>query len=144
MTTLFSDCYIANNPGTDRVRASIKRILAGALLCLLCGSAFGQVRMAIEVTPNNPEPGERVVVRVTVTNAGSASVDDLQAQVDYPRAWRIWTTTFFQMEERAQIGQLAEAAKLARRHSGISDALPPGAGKTVYMSPADRRMPLTA
>ena len=52
MTTLFSGCNTANNFGTDRVRASIKCILVGALLCLICGSAFGQVRMDIEVTSN--------------------------------------------------------------------------------------------
>jgi len=52
MTTLFSGCNAANNSGTDRVRASVKSILVGALLCLICGSGFGQVRMNIEVTSN--------------------------------------------------------------------------------------------
>lgn len=40
--------------------------------------------MAIELTPNNPEPGELLVVRVTATNAGSASESGLQLQLDYP------------------------------------------------------------
>ena len=50
----------SGNPRTDRIAAAFGRILIGALFCLICGSALGQVRMAIEVTPNNPEPGERV------------------------------------------------------------------------------------
>ena len=136
MTTLFSGYNIANNPGTDRVQAVIKRILVGALLCLIYGSAFGQVQMAIEVTPNNPEPGELLVVRVTVTNAGSTSVSGLQAQVDYPVGLSDMFDALF-----SDGGDCTDAGNANECDAGETafwdiGTLPPGAGKTVYMSPA--------
>ena len=137
MTTLFSGCNTANNSGTDRVRASIKRLLAGVLLCLVCGSAFGQIRMAIEVTPNYPEPGERLFVRVTVTNAGSSTASGLQAQVDYPAGLESMDDDFFSDGGACtQIGAVGGSCEAGETGFWNIDALPPGAGKTVYMSPA--------
>ena len=136
MTTLFPGCNAANNSGTDRVRASVKSILVGALLCLICGSAFGQIRMAIEVTPNNPEPGERLVVRVTVTNAGSSTVSGVQAQVDYPVRLSDMDDELFSDD-----GDCTDAGNSFECDSGETafwdiGPLPPGAGKSVYMSPS--------
>ena len=134
MKNLLTGYGTSGNPGTDRIAAAFERILVGTLVCLICGSALGQVRMAIEVTPNNPQPGERVVVRVTVTNAGSASVDDLQAQVDYPTGLADMDDDFF-----SDGGDCTDlAARYVRRwRDGILEyrLAAAGAGKTVYMSP---------
>ena len=135
MTTLFSGCNTANNSGTDRIRASIMRILAGVLLCLVCGSAFGQIRMAIEVTPTNPEPGERLVVRVTVTNQGAGSTSGLELQLDFPAGLLEMDDVL--LSDGGDCTNLVdqfdcESGEIAFWTIG---ALSGGSGKTVYLSP---------
>ena len=118
-----------------QVASAFRQVLAAAMLCLSCGSAFGQIQMAIEVTPNNPEPEELVVVRVTVTNSGSSNAVDVQAQVDFPSGLASMSDAFFSDDgdcTTTSFSGFCETGETALWNLGT---LPPGAGKTVYMSP---------
>jgi len=110
--------------------------LASILLGALPVAGAAQIQMAIEVTPNNPEPGELVVVRVTVTNSGSTNAVDLQAQVDYPSGLASMSDAFFSDDGDCTSADVSpgscSAGETALWNLGT---LPPGAGKTVYMSP---------
>ena len=136
MKTLLSACGATGKPGIDCKTVPLGRLLVGALFFLVCGSAFGQIRMAIEVTPNNPEPGERLVVRVTVTNAGSSTVSGLQAQVDYPVGLADMDVDFFPNSGDCTILINNGACDVGETAFWDIGTLQPGKGKTVYMPPA--------
>jgi len=125
---------IARSP-SGRARRAFGTFLIAALVALLCSPAVAQIRMAIEVTPNEPVPGELVVVRVTVANAGASAVGGLRVELPYPDGLFPMSDALF--SDAGDCTVLTNGSACNPGETALWDigTLPPGAGKTVYMSP---------
>jgi len=112
------------------------RIVTMLLFLLFSSAGIAQVQMAIEVTPNNPEPGERIVVRVTVTNAGSGNLSGLQAQVDYPAGLQQMDDVL--LSDAGDCTDIVDSFDCEPGETAFWNlgTLPPGGGKTLYLSPS--------
>jgi len=103
---------------------------------LVCLPAVAQIRMAIEVTPNEPVPGELVVVRVTVTNASPTTVGDLVAELEYPDGLARMSDVLLSDGGDCTVVTSSSSCNPGETVSWDIGTLPPGGGKTVYMSPS--------
>ena len=122
---------------TSRVAAGTSRmaLLLLALLLLTCAPAVAQIRMAIEVAPNAPVAGELVIVRVTVTNAGVTTSGNLRAEVGYPAGLAAMSDVLFSDGGDCTVLTSSSACNEGETAFWDVGSLPPGAGKTVYMTP---------
>ena len=134
MTELIIGIQKAFKPGVA-ARTSRVALLIFTCLLLSCASAVAQIRMAIEISPNEPVAGELVIVRVTVVNAGVAMVDNLRAEVEYPAGLAAMSDMLFSDGGDCTFLTNGSACNEGETAFWEIGSLSPGAGKTVYMTP---------
>jgi len=123
-------------PKTLRVSINRQRWALGVFLLLCSQIGESQISMAIELTPNEPVPGELVLARVTVTNTGPAAANNLRAELAYPDGLASMSDNLF--SDGGDCTTLTNISACNAGEIAIWDigTLPPGSGKTVYMSPS--------
>ena len=65
------------------------------LLFSLTGTAAAALNVEAEITPTNPEPGERLFVRLTVTNDGGTTESDVSVEFPFPAELSVTADGYF-------------------------------------------------
>lgn len=107
------------------------------LLICLSGPAVAALNVEAEVTPTNPEPGERLFVRLTVTNDGVSSESDVSVEFPFPAGLSSTLDGFLSDggDCTPDVGSNASCQDTETAFWNLGD-LEAGSGVSVYVAPA--------
>lgn len=121
-------------------RTLVEALKSGALaLALLClsGTAAAALNVDVEITPANPEPGERIFVRLTVTNDGGGTENNVSVEFPFPAGLSATLDGFFSDggDCTPDIGSNASCQETETAFWNLGD-LEAGSGISVFVAPA--------
>ncbi len=114
------------------------RLLSFLLLLICAGQVAAALNLAVEVTPNNPRPGESILIRLTVSNPGAAQVDEVRLEMLYPIG--LYSLANAGLSDSGVCTVVSSSSQCDSGETAIwnLESLAAGQGKTVYLSPSIR------